>query len=108
VAILGEGLGVDLGGDVAMLGVSDLGDLLVELLGDLDKATAVDLGKPLQVAKLGPQVEESAHDFLDLILVEGLDDVWDAAIAVLEDMEAAAGIGQLLVVKCVDILEVAV
>jgi len=49
IHVFGERLGIDLGRDVPMLG-GRMGNLLVQLLGDLDKALAVDLAKPLEIA----------------------------------------------------------
>jgi len=86
----------------------DAGDFLVELLGDLDEASAVNLAEPLEVPELCSELEQSSHDFLHLILVESSYNIRDAAVAVVKKVEATARLSILFVVKGVDILEIAV
>lgn len=86
----------------------DSGDLFVNLFGDLNKASTVNLAKPLQIPQLASQLKKSAHYLLDFILVKRGHDVWDAAIPILQEIHAPAGLGVLFVVERVDILQITI
>lgn len=105
--VFGEGLRVNLGSDVTMLS-GRVRDLLVQLLGDLDEASAVDLAKPLEVSHLVSQLEESSHQFLDLVVVQVGNDVCASAIPILEKLEASVGFGKFLVVEGIDIFKITI
>ena len=83
-------------------------NFFIELLGNLDEPAAVNLTEPLDIAQERTEFEESAHDLLDLVLVEGGDDVRDATVPVLEETDAAASFGIFLVVKGVDVFEITI
>lgn len=91
-----------------MLGSRVGRDFLVQLFRDLDEAPAVDVAEELEVPQLISQLKEGAHQLFDLVVVQVGDDLGAPAIAILEELEAAVRLGELLVVELVDILEVAV
>jgi hypothetical protein len=105
--VFGEGLWVDFGGDVTMLS-GRIRDFLVEFLGDLDEASAVDLAKPLEVSHLVSQLEESPHQFFHLVIVQIGNDFCTSAIPVLKKFQASMGFGKFLVVEGIDIFKITV
>src|SRR5687767_13018728 len=82
--------------------------LLVQLLRNLDKATAIDLAKPLKVSQLASQLKKCTHGFLNLISVKGRDDIGNTAIAIVKEVQPAASFAELLVVEEIDIFEVSI
>lgn len=82
------------------------GYLLVQLLGDLDKPSTIDLAIPLELPQLAAEIQESTNDIFNLLLAEASEKGGIAGIAIVEESKAAGGFSILFVVEAIDEFQV--
>ena len=82
------------------------GYLLVQLLGDFDEPSAIDLAIPLELPQLTAQIQEGTDDIFNLLFAEASEKGGVTGIAIVEESEAAGGFGILFVVEAIDEFQV--
>ena len=84
------------------------GNLLVQLLGDFDKASTIDFAIPLELSEQTTELEKGVHKISNLIFIQSIGNLRGSPIATVEQFQTSRELGILLVIEAIDILEISI